>query len=189
MPSSRFYIRPLGPSDAAAFQQCRLRGLREAPEAFGSTYVEEAGLSVETVAGRLAPAGGPAQVVLGAFPEVDGGGDALVGIIVCHRERKLKASHKATVEGMYVVPEARGRGIGRALLERAIAEARGWPGVEKLTLTVVERAGAARALYRAAGFRPYGLEPDSLRQDGVRDTVEYLALDLVPDPRDGPPSG
>jgi hypothetical protein len=185
MPSSH-HIRPLGPADAAVFQECRLRALREAPEAFGSTYAEEAGLSAETVAGLLAPADGPEQVVLGAFAE-DGGG-ALVGIIVCHRERRLKARHKATIGGMYVASEARGRGIGRALLERAVAEARSWPGVEKVTLTVVVRATAARSLYRAAGFRPYGLEPDSLRQDGVRDTVEYLALDLGLDSRAGPPA-
>lgn len=178
MTSARFHVRPLGPSDAAVFQQCRLRALRDAPEAFGSTYEEEADLATETVAGLLAPPGDSAQVVLGAFLEDASGGGALVGIIVCHREHRLKARHKATVGGMYVAPEARGRGIGRALLERAVEEARGWPGVEKLTLTVVERAAAARALYRAAGFTPYGLEPDSLRQDGVRDTVEYLALDL-----------
>jgi GNAT superfamily N-acetyltransferase len=41
---------------------------------------------------------------------------------------------------MYVAPHAQGHGIGPALLERVIAEARGWIGVEKLTLTVVERA-------------------------------------------------
>ncbi|MEW5930563.1 MAG: GNAT family N-acetyltransferase [Gemmatimonadota bacterium] len=179
MTSSRFHVRPLGPADAAAFQAFRLRALREAPEAFGSTYDEEVGLPLETVAGLLAPADGPPQVVLGAFSEGGPGGDALVGMVVCHRERRTKARHKASVGGMFVAPEARGLGIGRALLERVIAEARSWEGVEKLTLTVVERATAARALYRAVGFRPYGLEPDSLRQDGVRDTVEYLALDLV----------
>jgi ribosomal protein S18 acetylase RimI-like enzyme len=184
---SSHHIRPLGPSDAAVFQECRLRALREAPEAFGSTYAEEAGLSLETVAGLLAPADGSAKVVLGAFSE--DGGDALVGMIVCHQERRRKARHKAVIGGMYVTSEARGRGIGRALLERVVAEARSWPGVEKLTLTVVVRATAARSLYHAAGFRPYGLEPDSLRQDGVRDTVEYLALDLGTDPRAGPPAG
>ena len=187
MTSTRFQIRPLGPADAAVFQRCRLRALREAPEAFGSTYAEEVGLSIETVAGLLAPADGSAQVVMGAFSEDSG--SALVGIIVCHQERRIKARHKAVIGGMYVASEARGRGIGRALLERVVAEARSWPGVEKVTLTVVERAAAARSLYRAAGFRPYGLEPDSLRQDGVLDTVEYLALDLGTDPRAGLPGG
>lgn len=188
MPSSHYHIRPLGPSDAAAFQECRLRALREVPEAFGSTYAEEVGLSMETVAELLAPADGAAKVVLGAFSDDARGGDALVGIIVCQQERRLKARHKAVIGGMYVAAEARGRGIGRALLERVIAEARSWPGVEKLNLTVVERATAARSLYHAAGFRPYGLEPDSLRQDGIRDTVEYLALDLGMDAPAGPPA-
>lgn len=186
MTASRFHVRPLGPRDAAAFQAFRLRALREAPEAFGSTYEEEADLPLDTVAGLLAPADGPAQVVLGAFPEGGQDGEALVGMVVCHRERRAKARHKASIGGMFVAPEARGLGIGRALLERVIAEARSWPGVEKLTLTVVERAATARALYHAVGFRPYGLEPDSLRQDDVRDTVEYMALDLEAAPGGGP---
>jgi GNAT superfamily N-acetyltransferase len=189
MASNPFHIRPLGPSDAAVFQECRLRALREAPEAFGSTYAEEEGLSTDAVAGLLAPPDGWAKVVLGAFSDNRRGGDALVGIIVCQQERRLKARHKAVIGGMYVASEARGRGIGRALLERVVAEARSWLGVEKLTLTVVERAAPARSLYHAAGFRPYGLEPDSLRQDGVRDTVEYLALDLGTHPPAEPPAG
>ena len=179
MTSTRFHVRPLGAPDAATFQAFRLRALREAPEAFGSTYDEEAGLPLETVAGLLAPADGPPQVVLGAFSGGIPDREGLVGMVVCHRERRAKARHTASIGGMFVAPEARGLGVGRALLERVIAEARGWEGVEKLTLTVVERATAARALYHAVGFRPYGREPDSLRQDGVRDTVEYLALDLV----------
>jgi GNAT superfamily N-acetyltransferase len=91
---------------------------------------------------------------------------------------KVKARHTAIVWGMYVWPEQRGRGLGRRLLEAIIDEARIWPDVERLTLTVVERAGAACQLYRAMGFETYGREPDGLRQDGVRDTVEYLALSL-----------
>lgn len=167
-------IRPLGPADAEAFQALRLRGLQEAPEAFGSTYEEEVDLSPGFVAERLdASRAASERVVLGAY--LDG---ALVGLAGCMRETKRRLRHKASVWGMYVVPEARGRGIGRALLERALAEARGWPGVERVTLSVVERAVAARALYRAMGFRPYGLEPDALRDGAARDAVEYLTLEL-----------
>ena len=178
MSGTNFHIRPLGSPDAAAFQQLRLRGLLEAPEAFGSTYAEEQGLSLDWVAEHLAPVAGSAQVVLGAFSEASHDGGELLGLIGCVQETKLKIRHKAMIWGMYVAPEARGRGIGSALLERVIAEARGWPGVEKLTLTVVERAHAARALYHAAGFRPFGFEPDGLRQDGFQDVLEYHALDL-----------
>lgn len=36
--------RLLGPDDAADYQHPRLRGLQEAPEAFGSTYAEDVAL-------------------------------------------------------------------------------------------------------------------------------------------------
>ena len=46
-------IRRLGPQDTAEYQALRLRGLRECPEAFGSTYEEDAQLSLDVVAARL----------------------------------------------------------------------------------------------------------------------------------------
>jgi ribosomal protein S18 acetylase RimI-like enzyme len=174
-------IRPLTHSDAAAYQALRLRALLESPEAFGSSHGEEVGLPLEVVAQRLDdPGAPPRRVVVGAFAA-----GTLVGVAGCMQESKLKARHKAVVWGMYVAPEARRRGVGRALLARVIAQACTWPGVERLTLTVVTRAEAARRLYRAAGFRPFGLEPDGVREGGVRHAVEYLALDLPrtsPDP-------
>src|SRR5438128_9303769 len=133
-------IRPLGASDAAAYQAVRLRGLRESPEAFGSTYEEEVGFSVDVVAARITPNGAPAcRVVLGAFD-----GDVLVGITGCAQEAKAKMRHKAVIWGMYVAPEARGQRVGRRLLERAIEEARSWPNVDRMTITVVQHVRAAR---------------------------------------------
>ncbi len=168
------HIRQLGPGDAAAYQALRLHGLRESPEAFGSTYEEDRALALDEVAQRLTATGGvAARVVFGAFD-----GDDLVGVAGCARQGKTKARHKAIVWGMYVRPEQRGRGVGRRLLEAIILEARTWPEVECLTLTVVERAAAARKLYRSMGFEVFGREPDGLRQDGARDTVEYLSRSL-----------
>ena len=168
-------IRPLGPSDAAAYQAVRLRGLRESPEAFGSTYEEEVDFSVDTVAARIAPSGAPAcRVVLGAFD-----GDVLVGITGCAQEAKAKMRHKAVIWGMYVAPEARGQRVGRRLLERAIEEARTWPNVDRVTITVVQHVRAARDLYLSVGFELFGAEPDALRQNGTSDVMEYLSLSLV----------
>jgi GNAT superfamily N-acetyltransferase len=168
------HIRQLGPSDAAAFQGLRLRGLRECPEAFGSTYDEDQAVPLETVAERLTGARTPVgRAVFGAFDGKD-----LVGVTGCMQQAKTKARHTAIVWGMYVSPEQRGRGLGRRLLEAIIIEAGNWPAVERLTLTVVERAVAARHLYRAMGFDPFGREPDGLRQDGIRDTVEHLTFTL-----------
>ena len=59
---------------------------------------------------------------------------------------------------MYVAPEARGRGIGRALLARLEAEARAL-GLTRLVLETGTRQAEALALYRRAGYGaipPYG---------------------------------
>src|SRR5512133_2728667 len=96
-------IRALSPDDATQYQRLRLRGLREAPEAFGSTYAEDAALSLAAVAERLQRATSPAvaRVVLGAFV-----GETLVGFVGCLRQPKAKTQHTAVLWGTYVAPEA-----------------------------------------------------------------------------------
>jgi ribosomal protein S18 acetylase RimI-like enzyme len=99
-------------------------------------------------------------------------------MVGCFRHEGTKRRHKALVWGMYVAPEARGRGIGRALLAGVIAQARAWPGVEQLQLGVMTENAAARALYRSVGFEVFGVERRSLRV-GTRDLdEEHMVLDL-----------
>jgi len=170
----RLEIRAVSPNEAEDFRALRLRGLEESPEAFGTAYEEYVTQPIEDIAARLIPTTAPyGSVVIGAY--LDG---TLVGVAGCVQQSRVKTRHAATIWGMYVAPEARGHGVGRQLLERAIAEAQTWPGVERVTITVVERATAARALYIGAGFQPFGREVDALRQNGVSDTMEYLALRL-----------
>jgi ribosomal protein S18 acetylase RimI-like enzyme len=167
-------IRPLGRADAARFRAHRLAALRESPEAFGSTYEEDVTLPESVVADRLEESvTAPRKVVLGAFD-----GDRLVGFVGCVQEPKAKARHRAFVWGTYVEPAYRGRGLGRALLDELFARVKQWDGVARVTVSVVERAGPARRLYRAAGFECFGREPDGMRQDEARDTVEHLTLEL-----------
>ncbi|RJS23047.1 GNAT family N-acetyltransferase [Corallococcus sp. H22C18031201] len=58
----------------------------------------------------------------------------------------------ARVAAMGLVREARGTGMGRALMDAAIAAARAW-GADRLRLEVFERNEAARRLYERAGFQ------------------------------------
>jgi ribosomal protein S18 acetylase RimI-like enzyme len=55
------------------------------------------------------------------------------------------------LEELYVVPERRGQGIGRALLEATMATAREG-GATRIDLNTGETDTAARALYESAGF-------------------------------------
>lgn len=58
----------------------------------------------------------------------------------------------AEVKRMYAAPEARGRGVGRAILERLEGLARGF-GVSRLVLETGIHQAEAIALYERAGYR------------------------------------
>ena len=64
------------------------------------------------------------------------------------------------IKRMYVRPEFRGKGIGRALLEALIDEARD-AGYPKVRLDSARFMKAAHSLYRSAGFREIEPYPES----------------------------
>jgi ribosomal protein S18 acetylase RimI-like enzyme len=152
-------IRKLVPDDAEAFQAIRLRGLLEIPSAFSASHEEEADTPLAVIAERLTPT--PEGSILGAFFE-----GTLAGIIGIQRESQKKLAHKAYVWGMYVAPEFRRAGVGRALVSRALEIAGRELGVRSVSLGVNTRNDAAIALYTSMGFRTYGTEVGFLKVDG-----------------------
>jgi ribosomal protein S18 acetylase RimI-like enzyme len=60
---------------------------------------------------------------------------------------------------LYVVPERRGQGLGRALMEEAMEVARG-AGADYMDLGTSEDDTAARALYESLGFSNREGKPD-----------------------------
>jgi len=56
------------------------------------------------------------------------------------------------IQRMYVLPSFRGRGVGRAILNRLIEDARSI-GYKRLKLESLKFLGAAHSLYRSVGFR------------------------------------
>lgn len=85
--------------------------------------------------------------------------------------------------GMGLLPELRGRGLGRRLLERTLAAARA-SGLTRVELEVYVSNAAAIALYERCGFRHEGLRRRARLLDGVAEDVVEMALlfDEVPAP-------
>lgn len=163
-------LRRLDSSDAAAYRELRLTALRDHADAFAASYDDELARQESETAKRLVARHD--QVTIGAFD-----GERLVGVGTLVRFGGAKELHKARVVGMFVSPEARGRGTGKAILEHLIAEARDW-GVTDLRLAVTVGNEAARTLYAESGFRSYGVEPRSLRLDARFYDVELMSLEL-----------
>lgn len=145
-------VRRLTGRDAAIYRAVRLQGLRDHPEAFGSTHEREAALSLADVAARI-----KASATFGAFL-----GEALAGVLSIIVGDGPKVRHKGLVVGVYVRPSARGGGVGDALMHAAIEDARS--RLERLQLGVAIDNLPARRLYERCGFEPYGFEAHAFKQ-------------------------
>lgn len=154
-------IRRLEPADARDYRALMLAAYAETPSAFIGTVEEREPLPLEWWAERLAEEPDAQAATFGAFER-----GRLIGAAGLLRERRLRIAHKATLFGMAVDPAHRRRGAGRALVEAVLAEAGSRPGVLLVQLTVTEVNLPALRLYRACGFRTFGIEPAAIRYDG-----------------------
>jgi ribosomal protein S18 acetylase RimI-like enzyme len=160
-------VRRLTQADAPAYRALRLRGLREHPQAFTSSFEEDAAQPAEAAQQRLAA---NRSSFWGAFD-----GDTLCGVVGLDRETRAKNRHKATLVGMYVAPEAAGRGAGRALVDALLTQARD-EGLRLLVLTVTEGNSRAMQLYERCGFRSFGVEPCAVCVDGRYFSKNHMAF-------------
>lgn len=74
-------------------------------------------------------------------------------------------AHVWEINGVAVRPDATGRGVGRALVEAAVAEA-ARRGARKVSLRVLACNAVARRLYARCGFVQEGLLRGEFRLDG-----------------------
>jgi RimJ/RimL family protein N-acetyltransferase len=124
--------------EGAQLRELRLRALRDAPAAF---YATADGDAARPMRHWEDLARGPGTVLIA------GDWAGMAGIFI--------EDGRAKVWGMWVAPEHRRSGAGRALLEAAVewAQVRAF---ERLSLQVLEAAPDARAFYEAVGFQPEG---------------------------------
>ncbi|MBQ0941804.1 GNAT family N-acetyltransferase [Ideonella sp. 4Y16] len=169
-------IRRLGPEDAAAHRALMLGAYQREPEAFTSSVTEREHLPLDWWARRLGPAGSDEQV-WGAFI-----GEQLVGAAGLSREARERTAHRGFVFGVAVEPDHRRQGIARRLVRTLMADARTWPGLRLLELTVSDGNASARRVYEDCGFIAWGCEPRALALDDGREIGKWHMQWMLPAP-------
>ncbi len=168
------HVARLQPSDAKQYRELMLQAYEFATDAFTSTANERAAEPEAFWVKRIADPTG-LSAALGAFD-----GQALVGTVALECSTKPKIRHKGLVIGMYTSPSVRGKGIGRALLDAIVSEARAREDLLVLTLTVTEGNEPAINLYRSVGFETFGIEPMAIRTSSGFKAKVHMALRLQP---------
>lgn len=146
-------MRLLLPDDTLAFREIRLLALRTHPECFGASEEDEE-LFTSADWQRRVGSGDAENFVIGAFH-----GAELVGITGFFPEKQRKLRHKGAIWGVFVVPSARNKGVGRMLVSEALTVAERIPGLNVIQLSVAEENREALSLYRRLGFQEFGSEP------------------------------
>ncbi len=144
-----------------------------------STFVSDA-WSADAMRGELTARHGWYVVAVDA----DGGGILGYAGLSCPR-----GAHAADVQTIAVADGSRGRGIGRALLTRLVAEAH-VRGAREVLLEVRADNPVAQALYSSLGFEAIAVRPHYYQPDDVDAVVMRVALAATPpevaEPRDAP---
>ena len=156
-------VRRLGVADVPALRELRLESLRLHPECFGADLEAEEAMSVEDMAARM-----HTGYSFGGFVD-----DVLSGLVVFVKPKNKKTGHTGDLGAMYVRANARGTGLGDALVEAVIDQAVA-TGTEQIKLLVNAENPHAIKLYERHGFRPVGRYPNSLRVGGK--TYEELIM-------------
>jgi GNAT superfamily N-acetyltransferase len=91
------------------------------------------------------------------------------------------AVREAEIKRMYVRPSSRGLGVGRAILQRLIDDARGL-GYRTIRLDSARFMHEAHALYRRFGFVPSGPHKWEFESTpALRETAVFMRLELGQD--------
>lgn len=142
-------IRAVARGEGALLREFRLRAVRDAPEAFYLPRDAEEKVTVDVWEQWATNGAETADRVM--FVAVESGD--WLGMAGC----SLRADDSGVLDatGMWVVPAARGRGLGELLID-AIVDWGRHRGAVRMEFAVTESNTVAIRLYRRLGFEPTG---------------------------------
>jgi RimJ/RimL family protein N-acetyltransferase len=153
-------VREAAPADAAAVIAC------------AQTVIIEPGVMVLTSPGEFHPTLAEEQQILADHHAAANSvfliavaGDKVIGMLGCTGGRRRGNRHTALL-GMSVHREWRDRGVGSALMARAVEWARNSGVVTRIELDVYVENARARHLYEKFGFEVEGRRRRAIFRDG-----------------------
>ncbi|MGW0938363.1 GNAT family N-acetyltransferase [Streptomyces sp. NPDC002666] len=181
-----YVIRPVRSDEWRLVKELRLAAVQDpvAPVAFLETYEQAAERSDDfwrerTAGGSEAGDGGARQFIAEA---PDGSWAGTVTVLIERPDGEVRfgevaAVHQAHVVGVFVRPEARGRGLAEELFRAGTdwAWSLGEPLIERVRLYVHEDNPRAAAFYRRIGFVPTG-ESVPMPGDPTARELEYAVV-------------
>lgn len=150
-------VRPVQANEWRTWRSLRLRALEDSPDAFAHTKDEEEAYPdewwIDIVASTIEHPRGALW-----FAELNG---EPVGMLFARLDEPIELLE---IGAMWIAPQARGAGLGAALLNEAMQWGRS-AGAATARLWVATANPAAASLYESHGFEPTGeskpLRPDS----------------------------
>ena len=170
-----FIVRRVIPEDWSALRDLRLESLRTDPLAFGSTLDRELGFPSERWQERAKDGAISPRSATFVAVAPDGRLAGMAGTMLTDVPRVL------AVWGMWVRPEARGKGLGGKLLDALLAWGRCTHPGSTVRLEVNPEQVAAVHLYESRGFSPTGRE----RPLGHHAPALCREMELLPPAPDG----
>ncbi len=164
-------VRAILSDEGHLLRAVRLAALENAPNAFLETFDEVAADGDDVWAARAAASTGEGdQLILLALED-----GVPVGMAGVAREIGQRRRHRATLWGVWLHPDCRGRGVGRQLVQTALDWARE-RDVRAVYLEVVENEDPSWSLYGRLGFVRREVDPFGAHVDGRDMALEHLVL-------------
>lgn len=161
--------RTLQFEDAAKYRQLRLESLRQHPDMFGSSYLEQSQLKKLMFERAIEERAGD-RLMMGAWHR-----DALIGICGLLAFNFYDVPKHGVIIQMYVQDLYRGKRIGLALVRATLEAAFGAFDIDGVVLEVKIHNERAIRVYRQAGFERFEVDASKAEPDSI-----YMRIGRVP---------
>ncbi|UEX89652.1 GNAT family N-acetyltransferase [Staphylococcus ratti] len=169
-------IKVLNDRHAKAFYQLTCEAFRLHPSAFVHEINERTDYTEQDIAQLLHPDYHHHQIFFGAFED-----EMLIGFVQLNFFPYTSKSHKATIQGLFVKPDYRGKTVGRQLMKYLIQYAK-QHNIEQLILGVASNNIAAKVFCGHLGFEFLGLESHARKYENTYIDEHWLIHYMDNDP-------